>query len=174
MKSTTNKIRWFWAWDDEKEEAWLSQMASQGFHLVSPNPFGSYTFSQGEPRQVAYRLDYVTNRYVTDDYYQLFQEAGWEHVGQMGGWQYWRKPFVNGQDSPEIFTDNESKIQKYRRLLGILVIALPVILVILNNLTLRERTLALEVLIFIEFLIAALLGYAIVRLMLRIRALQRR
>ena len=174
MNHTTNKFRWFWAWDDEREEAWLSQMAAQGFHLVSPNPFGYYTFCQGEPRQVAYRLDYATSRYSTAEYYQLFQDAGWEHVGQMGGWQYWRKPIPSGQVAPEIFTDNESKIQKYRRQLGVLVIALPIILVILNNLSLRERTWALEALIFIEFLIAVLLSYAILRLALRIRALQRR
>ncbi len=105
MNHTTNKFRWFWAWDDEREEAWLSQMAAQGFHLVSPNPFGYYTFCQGEPRQVAYRLDYATSKYNTAEYYQLFQDAGWEHVGQMGGWQYWRKPIPSGQEAPEIFTD---------------------------------------------------------------------
>jgi len=172
--TTVQKFKLFWAWEDEKEEAWLSQMAAQGFHLVSPNPFGYYTFCQGEPRQVAYRLDYATSKYNTAEYYQLFQDAGWEHVGQMGGWQYWRKPVGSGEEVPEIYTDNESKVQKYRRLLGVLIIFLPILSVSLNNMALRDNNPALEALTFFMFLVAILLGYGIVRVALRIRALQRR
>jgi len=31
--ATISKIKWFWAWQDEKEEAWLSNMARDGWHL---------------------------------------------------------------------------------------------------------------------------------------------
>jgi hypothetical protein len=29
----TTKTKWFWTRQDEKEEAWLSEMANQGLHL---------------------------------------------------------------------------------------------------------------------------------------------
>jgi len=171
---TVQRFRWFWAWDDEKEEFWLRQMALAGFHLVSPNPFGVYTFSPGEKQDVAYRLDYATSKYNTAEYYQLFQDAGWEHVGQMGGWQYWRKPVSSGQEAPEIFTDNESKIQKYRRVLGVMIIVLPLLTIGLINISNHARTSWSGAIIFINGMVAILLCYAAARIVLRIRALQRR
>lgn len=30
---TIRKVKWFWGWADEKEEAWLGEMAQQGWHL---------------------------------------------------------------------------------------------------------------------------------------------
>ncbi len=28
--------KWFWAWQDDKEERWLEEMSERGLHLVSP------------------------------------------------------------------------------------------------------------------------------------------
>jgi len=131
-KTLINKSKWFWAWQDDREEEWLGEMSRQGLHLQSPGAFGQYAFEQGQPRQVAYRLDFVTTARKNDDYYQLFQDAGWEHVGQMGGWQYWRKDIADGR-VPEIFTDNASKVQKYQRLLGLLVVFYPIYVLFLAN-----------------------------------------
>jgi hypothetical protein len=120
------KSKWFWHWEDDKEEAWLGQMAKQGLHLVKPSTFGQYFFSRGEPRNVVYRLDFVQSNKKDEAYFQLFRDAGWEHAGEMMGWQYWRKEVQPGE-SPEIFTDVESKVRKYQRLLGFLAIVfLPV------------------------------------------------
>src|SRR5512137_466287 len=121
MNAIIRKSKWFWAWQDDREEAWLGEMSRQGLHLRHPGPFGQYTFEQGEPSEFVYRLDFVANARKNPDYYQLFRDAGWEHAGELGGWQYWRKE-VRGGKVPEIFTDNASKIQKYQRLLGYLFI----------------------------------------------------
>ena len=43
--------------------------------------FGQYTFAEGAGREYAYRLDFVTAA-EQEDYYQLFRDAGWEHVGE--------------------------------------------------------------------------------------------
>jgi Protein of unknown function (DUF2812) len=118
------KLKWFWAWQDDKEEAWLGEMARQGFHLHHAGHFCRYTFVQGAPREVVYRLDFTTNARKKPDYFQLFQDAGWEHVGENGGWQYWRKE-VKKDEKPEIYTDAESKIQKYQRLLVFFTISIP-------------------------------------------------
>ena len=119
------KFKWFWYWQDDKEEAWLGEMARQGLHLQKMNSLGHrYSFIQGKPKDVAYRLDFVKNARKTSDYFQLFQDAGWEHVGEMGGWQYWRKDVEAGK-VPEIFTDTESKVRKYQRLLTYFTISIP-------------------------------------------------
>ncbi|MBC7686448.1 MAG: DUF2812 domain-containing protein [Bdellovibrionales bacterium] len=53
----------------------------------------------------------------------MFEEAGWEMVGEILGWHYWRKTVANGK-AEEIFTDKASKIEKYRRLLTMLALGM--------------------------------------------------
>ena len=129
--NTITKFKWFWAWQDEKEEAWLAEMAHQGYHLVNIALPGQYTFRQGEPGNYVYRLDFQTMRTKDrDSYLQLFSDAGWEHIGDMGGWVYFRH-LVNGSEIPEIYSDMESKIGKYHRLLAYLFIFLPIMILVL-------------------------------------------
>ena len=126
--NTLKKFKWFWAWNDDKEEAWLGQMAGEGWHLKSLSLPGTYNFEKGNPQKVVYRLDFNSNTRDYQNYLQLFQDAGWEHLGRMGGWQYFRKP-VQGDTIPEIYTDNTSKAQKYQWVLIYLVILLPILLI---------------------------------------------
>ncbi len=113
--STVYQFHWFWPWQDEQEERWLSAMARQGLHLVSVHLFGRYEFETGQPREMVYRLDYRNPaKTEQDDYLRLFADAGWEHAGQWYSWQYFRKPVQPGEEA-EIFTDVDSKIAKYRR-----------------------------------------------------------
>jgi len=73
-----------------------------------------------------YRLDYINPAKDKPAYLQLFRDAGWEHVGEMTNWQYFRKQVQEGE-APEIFTDVETKVEKYRRLLAFEVIILLVL-----------------------------------------------
>jgi len=123
--TTTTKFKWFWAWQDEKEETWLHTMAQEGLHLQSMGLSGFYEFEIGEPRNEYYRMDYITDRKDYQNYLQLFKDAGWEHLGEMGGWQYFRTK-AEGNAVPEIYTDRDSKSQKYQRLLLVLIIFLPI------------------------------------------------
>jgi hypothetical protein len=178
----TIKSKWFWHWEDDKEEAWLRQMAKDGLHLVHPGVFGQYTFAAGEPREVVYRLDFVSMNKKDEAYFQLFRDAGWEHVGEMMGWQYWRKEVKPGE-TPEIFTDVESKVQKYRRLFGFLaIIFLPIFMGVFNTRSLLtthyfgahwiEWVFAgIEILILLMFFLYI---YIFIRLGLRIRQLRRK
>jgi hypothetical protein len=180
MNEIVQKTKWFWAWQDDREEEWLGEMSRQGLHLRQPGIFGQYTFQPGAPREFTFRLDFVTNAKKNDDYYQLFQDAGWEHVGVLGGWQYWRKEVVNGK-VPEIFTDNASKIQKYQRLIGVLVILMPIYVVFLSNYNNFSRMQSkgffsslYEVLFFIFFMIVMIFVFAMVKIMQRISSLKRK
>lgn len=90
---------------------------------------GTYRFEEGSPREDVYRMDYINDQKDYQNYLQLFKDAGWDHIGRMGGWQYFRKS-IQANDVPEIYTDNASKAQKYQRVLIYLVILLPVLLLL--------------------------------------------
>jgi hypothetical protein len=122
------KRKWFWSWQDEKQEAWLGEMSRKGLHLKGTGPFGSFLFVEGSPREYSYRLDYNRNK-PSEDYIQLLQDAGWENLGSQGGWQYWRKEAQDG-NIPDVFTDPESKIQKYQRLLAGYITSAPALYII--------------------------------------------
>jgi len=126
--TTIIKNKWFWAWQDEKEEAWLSEMARGGLHLEDiPFP-GRYIFQEGVPTNYIYRLDYQSLKSKDkESYLQLFEDAGWEHVGNMGGWVYFRI-LSNNREAPEIYSDSESKMGKYQKIMIYLVILLPILL----------------------------------------------
>jgi hypothetical protein len=134
MDTTTMKrTRWFWPWQDKKEETWLEEMSTTGWHLTSVQLPCFYTFDKGEALRNVYRLDYtLMKKDKLDEYLQIFRDAGWEYVGEMSNWRYWRKQVVNG-DAAEIFTDNESKIKKYQRMLTYMVFFLVILTLIGTN-----------------------------------------
>jgi len=124
-KETVKKRKWFWAWEDEKEEAWLTECSASGLHLVKPD-VGIYEFMSGSPKRYIYRLDYQTHsKKDKEQYLQLFHDSGWEHVGEMNGWQYFRKEAIPGEE-PQIYTDPASKAEKYRRLMGFFLLMMPI------------------------------------------------
>jgi hypothetical protein len=116
------KRRWFWAWQDEKEEAWLESMAREGWHLRGVD-FLTYTFEQGEPREDVYRLDFRTSK-ETAEYVEFVRGAGWQFIGKMSSWLYFRAP-ASAEAPTELYTDAEGKISKYQRIIGVLLITSP-------------------------------------------------
>ncbi|MBI5293994.1 MAG: DUF2812 domain-containing protein [Chloroflexi bacterium] len=170
--TTLKLFRWFWAWDDEKEEAWLRGMAQKGWHFKSVSLPGNYTFEQGEPGDFVYRLDYFTEKKDILNYLQIFQDAGWEYMGEMNGWQYFRKHAVAGEEL-DIYSDNESKAKKYQRILFILVAILPILMINVINLNKMTDSFA-QALTFFFFVFLIFYSYAIVKLGLRVTALKRK
>lgn len=130
-QTIVRKSKWFWPWQDDLEETWLEQMSQQGLHLKQVDIPVQYYFVQGPPQDFIYRLDFqdALKQKNKDEYLRLFTDAGWEHLGQMGGWQYFRKLSQPGEDR-EIFTDAETKIQKYNRFLTWFGLAFPSYLII--------------------------------------------
>ena len=180
-ENTIRKIKWFWPWQDEQEEAWLRSMSQKGWHLSSVGLPGIYRFRAGEPRDYVYRLDYQTyKKKDQQDYLQLFIDAGWEYLGNMSGWGHYFRKEVREGETLEIFTDVESKVSKYKRVLVFLtffaVIESMFVTVYANNIwgdypypwwgiiRIISLLIPLAVVVFI---------YAIIRLVLRIRQLRR-
>lgn len=161
----------FGAWNDEGEEAWLSHMAQQGWHLVRP-ALGFYPFVRGDPKNIVYRMDYKSGDKDMAEYLQLFSDAGWQHVGALGGWQYFRKEAAEGEIL-EIYTDDKSKIQKYQRVITLLIVFLPILIIILRRV--EERASAfMDVVQVIQLGLMVLYIYAMIRLILRVEKLRKR
>jgi len=130
-------VRTFFAWQEEKEEKWLRGMSNQGWHLNRVG-FFNYGFEKGKPRDTVYKFDFKALRKAEmNDYIQTFEDAGWEYIGSFGSWFYF-KTNADGDHSLELYNDNRSKMEKYRRLLMFLAIVnFPLISFGLPNLYMR-------------------------------------
>ena len=173
-KTKVTKFRWFWAWQDDAEENWLEKMSQKGYHLSSVHLPCFYEFLVAEPRDYVYRMDYHSfHKKDKEEYLQLFQDAGWEHIGEMSAWQYFRKEAKQGETT-EIFTDVESKIAKYKRVLAFLWVFWIPLLVIFGGRILTDSPYPWwGVIQIIILLVLLLFTYAIIRLLMRIRQLRR-
>lgn len=175
MKNIIVKHKWFWAWQDEKEELWLTEMSNQGYHLIKPGFFGRYEFEQSDPKNYVYRLDFMASKTdQKDTYLQFFTDAGWEYVGEFGSWQYFRI-LADGDTEPEIYTDVSSKIMKYQRIVMILVIFMPTYLVVLNvnNLLDRDPTWLMIGIFTLWLSIIFIFAFSIIKILLRIQELKK-
>jgi len=168
-ETTIYKYKLFWAWQDDKEEAWLTQMSQEGLHLASLGFPGFYCFAPGEPANYVYRLDFFTDSKDYKNYLQLFKDAGWEHLGRMAGWQYFRTLAGEGE-LPEIYSDLDSKVQKYRRLLVYLSIFLPIMIVVVSGGRVAPFFVGVQA-VYAVFLVIYI--FAVVKLFGRIRELKR-
>ncbi|MEI3598097.1 MULTISPECIES: DUF2812 domain-containing protein [unclassified Oceanobacillus] len=101
--------------DFEKEEKWLAQMASDGYHLQRVS-FG-YQFRRGEPEKTTIKIDYRVFKNKEDyiDYCTMFEDSGWKHLAgtRSSGFQYFQKMDDTAED--DIFSDQASKAVRYKR-----------------------------------------------------------
>ena len=170
------KFKWFWAWQDEKEEAWLAEMAREGLHLEDVTLPALYHFRKGTPAEYVYRLDFQTLKSKDRaSYLQLFADAGWEHIGDMGGWVYFRHR-VDGTEIPEIYSDLESKLGKYQRVMLYLVVFLPIVSILLpiNSQIDYFGPVVLGAIELFSFLLILIFSYSLVMLFRRINQLKKR
>jgi hypothetical protein len=172
-KAVVTKFRWFWTWQDEAEEIWLEKMSQKGYHLSSVGLPGFYTFLVAEPRNYVYRLDYQTFRKKDKQaYLQLFKDAGWEHIGEMSAWQYFRKEARVGEIN-EIFTDVQSKVTKYKRVFPLVGFSCLMLILILSSYVFRPYTYPwwgnVQIIVLAVLL---LLIFALIKIALRIRQLK--
>lgn len=98
-----------------KEEKWLNEMSKKGYEPT--NASLGYTFVKINPQDIIYRIDYRTFNTKQDfiDYCTMFEDSGWSHIlgSKSSGKQYFKKVSVNSDD--DIFSDNISKADRYKR-----------------------------------------------------------
>ena len=110
--------KWFWVWDFEKQEAWLNEMAAEGWSLVDVG-FCKYTFERTEPNEYTIRMEL---KQPEDNYISFVEETGAEYIGKApASWLFFRKKNELGQF--DLISGIDSKIQHlngmYRLLLMI-------------------------------------------------------
>jgi hypothetical protein len=125
-KPKMRKYKWFWAWQDDKREKWLTEMSLQGWHLDSIDRIGlGFNFIKGEPGNFTYQLDFRAGKdHEINDFLAFAIDAGWEHIESYTGWHYFRKP-TTPEDAEEFFSDSDSKLGKYKRLRATLPLLYP-------------------------------------------------
>jgi hypothetical protein len=173
-KTTRKVFRMLMPWNDEKEALWLADQEKAGWHLAQVNCFG-YRFERAAPGDFTYRLDFgPPARLNRQEYFDLFGDAGWEHLGNRGLWQFFRKASGAGQ-TPEIYTDPQSRIAMYRRVIAFLLVMLAMLVTITSvNLSNPSAIFQREPVIFGLYLVLmGLLAYGTLRLAWVIRRLKR-
>ena len=154
----------FWAWDFDREEDWLNDMAAQGWGLVDVG-FCRYTFEACRPGEYGYRLELLENSLKdpkSQEYLDFLAEAGVDRVGHLFRWVYLRK---RTDDRPfELFSDSASRIRHLRRILALV---LPIL-----ALNLLAGFNGLEEAGFVNLLLAILLAAGAGKLWRKIRELQ--
>lgn len=104
--------------DYEKEEAWINEMAAQGWHLEKFS-VGRFTFKKGEPGAFIYRNEFLSGMQVSEreEYLEFLADSNVTIVHTFGGWIYMKRATADGPF--RIYTDKKSKISYYKRMLNV-------------------------------------------------------
>ena len=118
MKKVIHKL--FFAWNFEKEEQWLNEMASKGLVLTYAG-FGKYEFEECLPGEYTIRLELLKHKPShpeSESYIRFIEETGAEHVTSFSNWVYFKKKTADGPF--ELYSDNTSKIKHLNRIIWLL------------------------------------------------------
>lgn len=110
----THKI--FTLTDYDLEEEYLRKMHNDGWELSRPAHY-TQTFRKTEPKDVVYKIDFLDN---TDDfsaYKKLYEDYGWEYIGMVNNFTYFRKDAegISDEDA-DIFSDNQSRFDMIKKI----------------------------------------------------------
>jgi len=104
--------------DYEEEEKFLREKHNAGLAFEKVKSPGFYYFSECEPEDVIYKLDFNPQKEKEEAYLQMYADYGWEYIQEMNGYNYFKKSAAaaetDGED--EIFNDNESKLDMMQRI----------------------------------------------------------
>lgn len=113
------KVKFSWMYSPDKTEQWLESMEQRGFNLYRVNKIGTiFHFVKGEPRQIAYRVDY--QRGPTESYFAIHREAGWNEkftsYSNLEKWTIWSKSYGEGEERPQLYSDQSSRLKHAKRI----------------------------------------------------------
>lgn len=120
------KYKVFLAYDFEKEEAWLNSMSVMGLELIDVG-LCRYVFRENRSNRFEYRLELLDNLPMNREsqaYIAFLEETGAEYVGSVFRWAYFKKTTEDGHF--QLFSDVQSRIAHYKRIMFLLFAVLPV------------------------------------------------
>lgn len=109
---TIKKVRFFLASNIEKEEKWLTDMSSKGFHFQKYR-LGLYDFDQNPEKEYIYQIDFNE---ASEEYFSFYNEAGWEHVDSSIGRFHYFKRRADQPGVKKLYTDFESMKESVQRM----------------------------------------------------------
>jgi len=94
-------------------EAWLEQMAAEGWHINHVGQWSSVfmQLEQGVPKN--YRFVYDPQVSPRKDYIPTYEQFGWEYLGCMASAHIWRMEYEG--ERPQAFSDQEGLADRNRR-----------------------------------------------------------
>ncbi|BCZ45044.1 hypothetical protein psyc5s11_11110 [Clostridium gelidum] len=102
-------------YDKDEEEDWLKKMSLSGW-AFKKFYLGFYTFEPCEPGEYNYQIDLLDNWNGNNaDYASFMEDAGVEVISQWWRWVYLQKKIEDGPF--EMYTDMESKITQYSKIM---------------------------------------------------------
>ncbi|MCK4258849.1 MAG: DUF2812 domain-containing protein [Halanaerobiales bacterium] len=98
------------AFNEDKEMKMLSKMAKAGWIFSSWSKLG-YNFKKGDPQDLIYCTDtYNLKEGESEQYFNLFTDAGWTHVCSVGSSIHF---FSAQPNTKSIYTDKVTLAEKY-------------------------------------------------------------
>lgn len=102
MNKHVYKLRPSDYWKIGEHESWFSDMAAEGLHLKKIGVLFA-KFAKGEPKDMNYRIEITSKRYISSEQKQFYQENGWDYVAKYGMYHIFSSSVeVN---APELHTD---------------------------------------------------------------------
>jgi len=94
-------------------ERWFEAQEANGWHVDKIGQWSSIlmTLKKDKPRKYRYVVDMQFSR--RKDYIAMYEQFGWEYVGQMASSYIWRKEYTD--ERPESFTDPEAVEARSKR-----------------------------------------------------------
>ncbi len=173
MKRTIHRL--FWAWEPDKEEAWLNEMAAKGL-VLSDVGWCRFTFEEGTPGAYAVRLellDFMPSTKQSQDYIRFVEETGAEYVGKCLRWAYFRKQTADG--GFDLYSDIDSRLNQVGRIQRLIACVLPLLIFNATNMlfsSAMQGSLSARIIGGLNLLLALLCGYGFTRLLLQKRRLK--
>lgn len=97
--------------NEEEDMLKLRKYASKGWILDSISYGFFYKLKKDVPQDIIYTIDYQNN--VTEDYYLIFKQAGWNHVTSIENKIH---IFSAPKGTTSIYSDSETELNKYNKI----------------------------------------------------------
>ena len=97
------------AFSENQDMEKLRKLSQKGWH-VKKFSFLGYTLEQGKQEDYIYSIDYRTLTSDEEEYFELFNSAGWSHIDSQANIHL----FKATPDTKPLYTDRETTVEKYR------------------------------------------------------------
>ena len=124
------KLKIFFIWQDDKEEAWLNDRSAKGQRLDSVSFPYTYHFSSDTSNKYIHHLNAPKGPETSlEAFKETYQRSGGKHIGKMNGWHYFQKEF-SGENDTVMDWGKTTKAARYQGYMMALVGLLPFLLII--------------------------------------------